>query len=815
MSEQKHLINKLLHNCTLKSHVSQLLEYEIRQRSKTSQIIINSEKELLYDGRFHMTNGVDFKVISVEKEKKLNIFTFSEYKKNTPGVSLCVKQGFKKPFTLKKALISEINNHIHLKTHVLNCCWNLNELKKVDNLINFNWTNELGIRLDEIKYHLDKIKFPCHINFKYVVSEKHKVFKTVYEYCTCGEKCNHDFACNIFIKSDKCLKLGFLPSNCYTKKVIQKRIERHFDFKNKTGNKLLSCKFNKCKLPGCDMIDKCPAATELKVDASEYKNIRRRSSAVTAKVPMFALLSEFNFISVDKVKKLNCENFTCFLDYHHDKERKSMAVDILYYDCNQKKYLLEVIKRSEDNYGLLFKEVLRKLKSISILYAVRKKVYFKACLKKLKNSTLNCKKGTIHALNLELNKYVNKLCIFCYNCEQDFFNYLLMMLEFNKLQNKKETYTVKFDNDDKCNFISNRWFFMRDLSNLFDCERICCESKLQMLKNINSEFDANKLNEEHSVVTNLIKFYNNFTFWFSKNYDFLNLSFSNITSVTLMADQMLCYESTRDNKMNLCFQRISNSSLELFGTNLSGGIVFNTTNYLKNGMNLRDSFGQEASIKNLLNYDIRSCYGHSFVTNVMPGGELLHYKLSESPNENYDENLYLQREMHCFNSERDHVYAIIWCFLHNPDLTVISAYHSFTSRGMFRVKNFSVDLTIVTKSNKNPYLSNIHFFQIDGAYFHGCLNCHTKESKYKNNMSIANVLRESNEKHSKLSKLINEIFPNNNASLKVINSCCYFKNFYDPSSGKVFETLKKFYVESEHDLIKNFSIYHNRAKKNK
>ena len=537
---------------------------------------------------------------------------------------------------------------------------------------------------------------------------------------------------------------------------------------------------------------------------TNYSVKRRRASAVIVKIPLILKLYYINLITLKRIDLLVKKPFAVFVNY--ECENKVVKISIIHFDYSLNDYKEHVICRSEDNWYFAFKELLTYLSTISQSLKIKKKEFFVEQLKFLRN--ISVKRGYLNSCRIELDKYVTKLSVFTFHITHDFNVKLVMTLNYLKRNNKSHKFTSKIDDDGNFLSISNKDFYMRDISNFFGLDlKSECSSSLELITRMNEQNGRVGINNL-TFLQNVALFYNDFNTWLSKHYFGQNLTFSNVTSASILSYYISSQENISNNPLDLALLKISLSDLELFSSNNQGGLTFNCLKEISSGDQLRPHFGVQEPVKNVLSYDIRSAYGHAILNSKIPVGNSLHYKLNS-----VDQKLYLHKDMCIFTNERNSIYAILYITYKTPNLEIVTSFHSFNSNGQFTIGKYGIDLVIIVKEKTQKKKFKLLIYQIDGKFTHGCLNCHTDNSKYINNKSFQQVYEESEKKHSELEIILQTQFQGKeNYSFNVIKTCCHFNDFYDPVTKINYPSLKDFFVNTSEPLLQKFKLYFNEKK---
>ena len=222
--EKKHwdLISSIIsHDAASKQSVLNLYNYEKKNLTRNSVVILNSENIIVYDGRILRSNDrrrISF-ILKKKGSKKYDIKTFYEFQKDLKNQSLSfIKREMimHKPKTLVKAIMQEICYYPELKRQFYDALNKDDSLNILDFKVPFNWTDDIHERVEEIIDKLRQIKFPVHVEFTCYYSYLFGLTKTIGQYCELNCKC--DKQVNIYLVFSSNNTLGFQPFCLINKK---------------------------------------------------------------------------------------------------------------------------------------------------------------------------------------------------------------------------------------------------------------------------------------------------------------------------------------------------------------------------------------------------------------------------------------------------------------------------------------------------------------------------------------------------------------------------------------------------------------------
>jgi hypothetical protein len=195
-----------------------------------------------------------------------------------------------------------------------------------------------------------------------------------------------------------------------------------------------------------------------------------------------------------------------------------------------------------------------------------------------------------------------------------------------------------------------------------------------------------------------------------------------------------------------------------------GGYFYSCQDKLDAGQPLHKTFGNPAS--SISEFDIVSSYGYASSNIRIPSGFCYGYIANEKGT-----------LVRCDKTQRHKTFEFLSVFytlhlLEQQGYIIQTVYSNFHQFGIFSIGNYPIDLVAICEKN-------IFFYQFDGQYVHGCLQCPTLDS-YIGNRTQDQVLQLTNTRNAVINQWCNNInITQPNYATFVIKTDCHDYNVKD------------------------------------
>ena len=197
-------------------------------------------------------------------------------------------------------------------------------------------------------------------------------------------------------------------------------------------------------------------------------------------------------------------------------------------------------------------------------------------------------------------------------------------------------------------------------------------------------------------------------------------------------------------------EKVSDTTEHYLRSVSKGGFSFSA----KKTFHCNEQLSENLVSKSIYNFDINSSYGYSSTQACMPGG----FGIS------YIEGTKINSKQRHKTFEFRAVFYTLYRLYFESDCNIRSVYSNFSPLGLFYIKKYPIDLTVILENG------SILFFQMDGQFCHGCQNCHKPSSQYAGKKSLLEVMNQTKQRDSTILSWIEN--SHTKAELHIIKDCC-------------------------------------------